>query len=105
MSPSSASVLDLDLQPGKPPILQTGEDRDAADWAAEHRETLRAAVLEHGAVLVRGLRLRDAHEIAATFRRLGDLVPEREAFASRRRYGDGVYSSAKWPPNQPMCMH
>jgi alpha-ketoglutarate-dependent taurine dioxygenase len=32
-------------------------------------------------------------------------MTEREAFASRRTYFDGVYSSSKWPPNQPMCMH
>ena len=32
-------------------------------------------------------------------------MTEREAFATRRCYSDGVYSSSKWPPNQPMCMH
>jgi alpha-ketoglutarate-dependent taurine dioxygenase len=32
-------------------------------------------------------------------------MTEREAFASRRSYDDGVYSATKWPPNQPMCMH
>jgi len=32
-------------------------------------------------------------------------MPEMEAFAPRRRYAQGVYSSSKWPPNQPMCMH
>jgi alpha-ketoglutarate-dependent taurine dioxygenase len=32
-------------------------------------------------------------------------MTEREAFASRRIYPGGVYSSSKWPPNQPMCMH
>ena len=30
---------------------------------------------------------------------------EKEAFARRQAYSDGVYSSATWPPNQPMCMH
>jgi alpha-ketoglutarate-dependent taurine dioxygenase len=32
-------------------------------------------------------------------------MTEMEAFAPRRRYAPGVYSSSKWPPNQPMCMH
>ena len=32
-------------------------------------------------------------------------MTEREAFASRQVYSDGVYSSATWPANQPMCMH
>ena len=40
------------------------------------------------------------------FERLGHgLMVEREAFAERQRYGEAVYSSAKWPANQPMCMH
>jgi len=39
------------------------------------------------------------------FRQLGSLVTEREAFAPRRQYAEGVYSSSQWPPNQPMCMH
>jgi alpha-ketoglutarate-dependent taurine dioxygenase len=32
-------------------------------------------------------------------------MPEREGFAARRGYMEGVYSSSAWPPNQPMCMH
>jgi alpha-ketoglutarate-dependent taurine dioxygenase len=32
-------------------------------------------------------------------------MAEKEAFAPRQIYSDGVYSSSKWPSNQPMCMH
>jgi alpha-ketoglutarate-dependent taurine dioxygenase len=79
---------------------------DPSGWAAAHRDVLRAVVAEHGAVLVRGLGLRDAAETAAVFRRLGTtLMIEREGFAARRVYADGVYSSATWPANQQMCMH
>jgi alpha-ketoglutarate-dependent taurine dioxygenase len=82
------------------------EARDAPSWAAEHRDALRAMVAEHGSVLVRGLGLRDAAEVGAVFRRLASgLMTEREAFAPRRPYSEGVYSSTKWPANQPMCMH
>ena len=57
-------------------------------------------------MLVRGLGLRDAAETGAVFRRLATgLMTEKEAFAPRRTYSGGVYSSSKWPPNQPMCMH
>jgi alpha-ketoglutarate-dependent taurine dioxygenase len=49
--------------------------------------------------------LRDAAETEVVFRQLGSLMTETEAFASRRSYAHGVYSSSKWPPNQPMCMH
>jgi alpha-ketoglutarate-dependent taurine dioxygenase len=103
---SPAALLDLDFPPGKPPMLRAEPAGDAPGWAAEHRDALRAVVAEHGVVLVRGLALRDATEVAAVFRRLATgLMTETEAFAPRRTYADGVYSSSTWPPNQPMCMH
>src|SRR5437016_13023690 len=102
---SPTSMLNVDLQPGKPPILRVEATGDVARWAAEHRDALRAFVAEHGSLLVRGLPLRDAAETGAVFRQLGSLMAEREAFAPRRRYAEGVYSSSKWPPNQHMCMH
>jgi alpha-ketoglutarate-dependent taurine dioxygenase len=106
MSTSSAtSLLNLDLKPGKPPILRVEPTDDAARWAGEHCAALRAAVLQHGSLLIRGLGLRDAAEIEAVFRRLGSLMTEKEAFAARRSYSPGVYSSSLWPPNQQMCMH
>lgn len=106
MSSSSPSLLDVDLQPGKPPMLRAEATGDAPSWAAEHRDALRAVVAEHGSVLVRGLELRDAAEIAAVLQRLATgLMTDKEAFARRRTYSDRVYSSSKWPPNQPMCMH
>jgi alpha-ketoglutarate-dependent taurine dioxygenase len=88
------------------PILRAEPAGDAPSWAAEHRDALRAAVADHGSVRVRGLGLSDAAEVATVFGMLaGDLMSEREAFASRHTYGDRVYSSANWPQNQPMCMH
>ena len=100
------SLLDMELQPGKPPIFRAEATGDAPGWAAEHRDALRAVVAEHGAVLVRGLGLRDATQTTAVFRRLAtSLMTEKEAFARRQVYADGVYSSATWPANQPMCMH
>jgi alpha-ketoglutarate-dependent taurine dioxygenase len=101
-----AAPLDVELQRGKPPIVLAEATSDPPGWAAEHRDALRAVVAEHGAVLVRGLGLRDADGTAAVFRRLATtLMTEKEAFARRQVYADGVYSSATWPANQPMCMH
>src|SRR5881296_653217 len=102
---SPTSLPNVDLQPGRPPILRVEATGDAERWASEHRDALRALVAEHGSLLVRGLGLRDAAETEAVFRHLGGLMTEREAFAPRRSYAQGVYSSSKWPPNQPMCMH
>src|SRR2546428_13967573 len=102
---TSSRTSHVDRRPGKPPMLQAEIPGDATRWAAEHRDALRALVAEHGSLLVRGLGLRDAAETEAVFRKLGGLMTEREAFAPRRSYSNGVYSSSKWPPNQPMCMH
>jgi len=100
------SVLDADRQSGKAPILLAEAPADAPSWAAEYRDALREVVAEHGSVLVRGLDLRDAAETTEVFRQLStSLMTEREAFAARQVYADGVYSSATWPANQPMCMH
>src|SRR5436309_3680224 len=104
-SSSPTSLLNVELQSGKPPMLRAEATGDAPRWAAEHRDALRAAVAEHGSLLVRGLGLRDAAEAETVFRRLASLMTEKEAFAPRRRYSRDVYSSSKWPPNQPMCMH
>ncbi|HEV8627918.1 MAG TPA: TauD/TfdA family dioxygenase [Acidimicrobiia bacterium] len=101
-----APLLEVDLKPGGPPILRAEAVGDAPSWAARHRDALRAVVAEHGSVLVRGLGLRDTAEIGAVCAQLASrLMTERETFAPRRLYDDGVYSSSKWPPNQPMCMH
>ncbi|MCS0636860.1 TauD/TfdA family dioxygenase [Streptomyces sp. LP05-1] len=89
-----------------PPVVTAEPGADPGAWSAGRRAGLRAALLEYGAVLVRGLGLREAGQVAAVAAGLAaEPVPEREAFAPRRTYRPGVYSSAVWPPNQPMCMH
>jgi len=101
-----ASLPDVDLQAGRVPVLRADAGGDVPSWVVTNRDALRANVLEHGSLLVRGLGLRDADEIGAVFRRLASqLMDEREAFAARQTYSAHVYSSAKWPANQPMCMH
>ncbi len=106
MSLSTTSPLAVDLQPGRPPLLEADPAGDTPGWVAEHREALRAVVAEHGSVLVRGLGVRDAEETASVFNGLATgLMAEQEAFAPRQSYSDGVYSSTRWPPNQQMCMH
>ncbi|MFS8197438.1 TauD/TfdA family dioxygenase [Streptomyces sp. CWNU-52B] len=110
MSSTPMLLPDVDLRPGSPPTLRADGTGDAAGdpagWAAAHRDALRAVVAGHGSVLIRGLGLSDPDTTADVFRRLATgLMPDRESFAPRRRYADGVYSSSKWPPNQQMCMH
>jgi alpha-ketoglutarate-dependent taurine dioxygenase len=104
---NSSPATHLDLRTGSLPILRVNGIVDTQRWAAENRDALRSVVIEHGSVLVRGLGLRHAAEVGAVFRQLAPagLLIEKEAFASRQSYSEGVYSSSKWPPNQPMCMH
>ena len=105
-TPTPMSLLDLEIAPGRPPMVRTERADDPPAWAELNQPALRAIALEYGAVLVRGLGLSDPAGVEAVFRRIGgDLVIEREAFAARQTYAEGVYSSPTWPPNQPMCMH
>ena len=101
----SISPFTIDVQPGKPPMLQTNTPEDALRWVAARHEALRQAVTDHGSLLVRGLRLNDAAHAGAVFRQLGAPMTETEAFAPRLRYAEGLYSASKWPPGQQMCAH
>src|SRR6516164_2869227 len=107
MSHSSlASAMNVELQPGKPPVVRAETGGDAASWAAGHRNKLRTMLAVHGSALVRGLGLHDATQTGAVFQRLAaSLMPEQEAFAPRQPYPGGLYSATPWPPNQQMCMH
>ncbi|MEV7190177.1 amino acid adenylation domain-containing protein [Streptomyces sp. NPDC093510] len=79
---------------------------DPVAWVAENRGRLRATVSRHGALLVRGLGLRDAETVGRVGRELLDeVMGEREGFAVRQPLAEGVYSSSEWPADQPMCMH
>ncbi len=107
-APFTGGALEVVKTEGRPAVLVLDGPvpADPAAWAAEHREPLRAAVAEHGALLVRGLGLRDAESVGRLARELLDeVVAEREGFAPRQVLADGVYSSTEWPVDQPMCMH
>jgi Taurine catabolism dioxygenase TauD, TfdA family len=105
--PFPSSLLDVDVQPGRVPVLRArAASGDAVSWAADHRDQLRAVVTGCGAVLVRGLGLAEPAQVTGVLHQLANgLTAETEAFAERRMYAEGVYSSARWPANQPMCMH
>ena len=103
---NATATLDVTQLPGRPPTLQTAPTTDPAGWVAAHRAALRAAVTEHGSLLVRGLGLRDTATVASAFWGVAEaLMAEREAFSPREHHGHGVYGSTTWPANQPMCMH
>ena len=88
-----------------PHVIEASGD-EARAWVAAHWNPLRQAVTERGAVVVSGLGL-DRPDTAVHFVRSlpVTLLTDREPFAPRTRYGEGVYSSLRWPSDQPMCMH
>lgn len=97
-SPTTTSLARLDAGPTPP--------ADAAAWLGGHLDQIRASAAGHGAVLIRGLGLDGRAAASAALRQvIGEAVTEREGFAPRDRYGDGVHSSSHWPADQPMCMH
>jgi alpha-ketoglutarate-dependent taurine dioxygenase len=92
--------------PTEPATLQVGSTADVEAWAADQRDTLHGLVAEHGALMVRGLGLRTVADVAAVLRQVATgPATEREAFAARENYAEGVYSSSAWPAAQTMCMH
>lgn len=102
----TTSPIALEREPGQPAILRIRGTDDPARWATEAREGLSAALVEHGAVMIRGLKLRDTADVTAVLEQLDvEPVTERETFAQRKTYTPGVHSASPWPPNQPMCMH
>lgn len=103
---SATAPLDVARAEGRPPTLTAPAFDVAPGWLAEHRDALRATVARHGSVLIRGLGLSDRAKVVDAFAQIApDRVIEREAFAARTSYGQGVYSSSTWPATQPMCMH
>ncbi|ALL79648.1 SyrP (plasmid) [Pseudonocardia sp. EC080610-09] len=104
-TPLPSTDLRLERRPGAPALVQV-DPEDPLRWIFESRGALRSAVIEHGAVLVRGLGLYDPVLAGDVVRLLADrLMAERETFAPRTTYADRVYSSTRWPPQMPMCPH
>ena len=97
----------LRLAAGRPPVMFAERPpAELAAWLAEHRRDIDATVARHGAVLIRGLDVRDAGRAGQAVGALaGRLMEEREAFAPRSELLPGLYSASLWPPDQPMCMH
>ncbi len=103
LGPADAPVIDLGVVAAVTADVSAG---DAEQWLGQHRSWLRAAVGEHGALLVRGVGLGDRAAVVAGAGRLFDeAYVEREGFAHRGGYGPGVYSSSAWADYLPMCMH
>ncbi|MET8337749.1 TauD/TfdA family dioxygenase [Streptosporangium canum] len=78
---------------------------DHLDWVAAHRDSLRAALAEHGAVL-----LRDLPADLDLFDRIvrvvgGDPLRYTERSTPRTSVTESIYTSTEYPADQPLPMH
>jgi hypothetical protein len=76
------------------------------DWLASHAGDVAAAVLEHGSLLVSGLSVGSAGDLADARSALG-LAPAgwHEQFAPRRELAPQVWSAPEWAAEREQCLH
>jgi len=86
--------------------LSVDADGDWLRWIAEQRAELAALLLRHGAVLITGLPIRTAADLARVRSALGYRPAEcREQFAARRELGDGVSTAPESASDREQCLH
>ncbi|MFL6120016.1 TauD/TfdA family dioxygenase [Actinophytocola sp.] len=104
-----AADLEVLVEDGRTALVQVSDVDDmgaAREWLTAHRPALRAAMVDHGAVLVRGLPVTATEEFAQARDLLIDQrVAYREKATPRSDFGDGVFSSTNLPPAQAIEQH
>jgi alpha-ketoglutarate-dependent taurine dioxygenase len=98
-----------EIEAGRPALTRVPATTDLAEacgWLKEHEQQLRAALLEHGTIFLRGLPVATSEDVA----QVRDILiprrtPYREKATPRSDYGNGVFSSTDLPPAQPIRMH
>jgi alpha-ketoglutarate-dependent taurine dioxygenase len=77
-----------------------------ADYAARHRERLRAKLIEHGAVLLRGFGVGGVEGFQAAVRALsGEPLGYNERSSPRTAIKGNVYTSTDYPPEEEIFLH
>ncbi|NED16376.1 TauD/TfdA family dioxygenase [Streptomyces sp. SID9124] len=107
--PAAATGITPVREPGKPVIVHTpefGSMAEATAWLTAQRPAIQAELHRSGAVMLRGLPVRDA----ATFAEARDaLIAERAGYKEkatpRTDFGEGVFSSTDLPAVQPIRLH
>lgn len=89
-------LVEMRAEPGADPVR----------WMLGHREEQSELLLARGSVLVSGLGLRSAEELAGVRDALGlSSAAMHEQFAERRHLADGVYSAPFWSADREQCLH
>ena len=101
--------LEFRVEAGRPAMAHiTGltDIADARDWLNLVGPQLRKALLEHGALYLRGLPIASVEDFAKVRDVLiAERTPYREKVTPRSDFGDDVFSSTDLPPSQSIRMH
>ncbi|MEV2236891.1 TauD/TfdA family dioxygenase [Micromonospora sp. NPDC049891] len=88
----------------RPVTVDVPQGSGGVDWVRHRRSELRALLHTSGAVLLRGLSVRDSADVAAVRAALVDVAAgSHEPFAPRPTRGDGVHGDFQWPPDRELC--
>ncbi|WNM31431.1 TauD/TfdA family dioxygenase [Streptomyces sp. Li-HN-5-11] len=89
-----------------PLVIESDGGESLAERVKEQRGELRAALLEHGALLLRGFPVRDVTAFDAVVRGLsGDPLTYTERSSPRHAIQGQVYTSTDYPPNEEIFLH
>lgn len=89
------------------PVEIRSDGSDGPAWVGAHAAELRERLLDHGAVLLRGLRgVNGPAGLASVMRAVaGELLEYGERSSPRRELGAGVYTSTEYPADQAIALH
>src|SRR5690349_2875839 len=101
--------LNCQVVSGRPTMVQISGVTDMAgarEWVRSARPGIKATLLEHGALYLRGLPIRSVQDFAGVRDELiREGTPYREKATPRSDFGLDVYSSTDLPPSQAIRMH
>lgn len=101
-----SAQLEVSVAAGRPATVRAGAAGDPPRWAAGHAGELSGLMLAHGAVLIRGLDVTTAGDLAGIRDALGyERASLTEHFAQRAELADGVYSAPEWGADREQCLH
>jgi len=107
--PRKGLPVDLVKDEGKPAILHAPpalDMREGCAWLAAIRAELRAGLDVEGAVLIRGLPVRDTTDFALVRDAITrERAHYREQATPRTSFGDDIYSSTDFPVDQRIMPH
>jgi alpha-ketoglutarate-dependent taurine dioxygenase len=87
-------------------VQAAASDRDIASFVQAHSQQIQSALLEHGAVLLRGFEVRDAEDFARCIDATGlERIDYVYRSTPRTVVGDKIFTATEYPPQQDIVLH